>query len=761
MQDRESARYSQRALFFALLVSCLQPAISQTCAPGKTSSPNVATLTCGGTNCAGLPACSPSSGASSGIILDVSGLYQSTANCWWRLVASPGTNIRISFLFFDTRPTNDFVSIFQCDAASCSGLTQLFRQSGASSLNTNYTSTTGFAEIQIQASSLVNTAYQGFTALWSVEAEATLTCGGSNCGLGPCGDKLKAKSGTISDGVGNYMANANCWWLLSTASGNEITISFPTFSTESSYDFLTIQSCTFSALCTTNTQILRQSGSMSATNVYSSNTGFLKVIFTSDGDTQSSSFTGTWSVWDKCTSCTTGTYKSQTGAQNCTNCDAGKYSVSTGAIAESSCSSCPSNSVSTTGSDNLADCLCALGHTGPNGGPCEECPYDTYKPLGGDASCSPCPSNSGHSLTSHTNVTACVCNAGFTGPNGGPCVVASCAAGQYMSSVASGLSDLSGSIATSKLEEWTSAGFTLFKMGNGGQSCSSACSTSELQCHQFMISQQETAAIFESIGQTYGTLYLHGSEVSPICADGNCYWQGTTHTSQCSSNYESWARLCACGYGSPPGVPGSCQACPLYTNSPAASTGIQSCVCNAGYSGPDGGTCLACAAGKYKAATGSAACTDCAAGTHSASTGATTGSTCSACPELSSSVAGSTNSASCQCVTGSSGPAGGPCACNANQYADNNDLCCCDYQTLGYKMFDTPLSYSSGPTSIVGYNGWITCRDACAPKELCVGFVHNPDTQTCHLGGCLNGTGFECNIPSTIKSASSDLKNSR
>ena len=45
--------------------------------------------------------------------------------------------------------------------------------------------------------------------------------------------------------------------------------------------------------------------------------------------------------------------------------------------------------------------------------------------------------------------------------------------------------------------------------------------------------------------------------------------------------------------------------------------------CNAGYTGPDGGACVACAAGKYKIATGSAACIECAAGTYSTSTGAT------------------------------------------------------------------------------------------------------------------------------------------
>ena len=38
--------------------------------------------------------------------------------------------------------------------------------------------------------------------------------------------------------------------------------------------------------------------------------------------------------------------------------------------------------------------------------------------------------------------------------------------------------------------------------------------------------------------------------------------------------------------------------------------------CNAGFSGPVGGPCTACEAGKYKVSTGSDACTDCGAGTN-------------------------------------------------------------------------------------------------------------------------------------------------
>jgi hypothetical protein len=81
MEDRESTRYSQRALLFALLVSCLQPAISQgTCSPGTAPAPALATLRCGGTCGTSSIHCTPtpingvgSSGTSSGTISDGSG----------------------------------------------------------------------------------------------------------------------------------------------------------------------------------------------------------------------------------------------------------------------------------------------------------------------------------------------------------------------------------------------------------------------------------------------------------------------------------------------------------------------------------------------------------------------------------------------------------------------------------------------------------------------------------------------------------------
>ena len=87
-------------------------------------------------------------------------------------------------------------------------------------------------------------------------------------------------------------------------------MSFSFFSTESGYDYVSIYTCD----CESSSQrILRQSGSLSSSNMYSSTTGFLKVTFTSDGGVTYSGFTGEWSLSgtsDECSSCPAGKYAS-------------------------------------------------------------------------------------------------------------------------------------------------------------------------------------------------------------------------------------------------------------------------------------------------------------------------------------------------------------------------------------------------------------------------------------------------------------------
>ena len=92
-----------------------------------------------------------------------------------------------------------------------------------------------------------------------------------------------------------------------------------------------------------------------------------------------------------------------------------------------------------------------------------------------------------------------------------------------------------------------------------------------------------------------------------------------------------------------------CFSCPSDSDSLA---GAASCTCNQGYTGPDGGPCEACTAGKYKDQTGSSACSDCLAGTYNTNIGATSSSFCIVCPDNSTSPAGSKTESDCLCKAG-------------------------------------------------------------------------------------------------------------
>jgi hypothetical protein len=86
------------------------------------------------------------------------------------------------------------------------------------------------------------------------------------------------------------------------------------------------------------------------------------------------------------------------------SCEAGKYRVN------ADCDSCPSNSSSPFGSVGIQACLCNAGYTGPNGGACVSCGAGTYKDAAGNTSCSPCPV-SYSSPAGSVGIQACLCNA--------------------------------------------------------------------------------------------------------------------------------------------------------------------------------------------------------------------------------------------------------------------------------------------------------------------------------------------------------------
>lgn len=76
--------------------------------------------------------------------------------------------------------------------------------------------------------------------------------------------------------------------------------------------------------------------------------------------------------------------------------------------------SCPAQSTAPITSTDLSACKCNEGYSGPDGGPCSACPMDTYKTGSGDSRCLSCPAHSAASIAS-TGPSACKCNVGYSG----------------------------------------------------------------------------------------------------------------------------------------------------------------------------------------------------------------------------------------------------------------------------------------------------------------------------------------------------------
>jgi hypothetical protein len=149
--------------------------------------------------------------------------------------------------------------------------------------------------------------------------------------------------------------------------------------------------------------------------------GYYKPTTSNTMCTSCPSFTNTSSLAsDALTKCTCNIgYTGNDGTQ-CSPCSVNTYKSVTGS---SSCTSCPTNqnTQGATGVCNINACVCNPGYTGDDGVSCSACPSDTYKVLNGSSICLACPSNSSAPSIS-TAITDCICDAGFDGVAGGPCV---------------------------------------------------------------------------------------------------------------------------------------------------------------------------------------------------------------------------------------------------------------------------------------------------------------------------------------------------
>ena len=109
---------------------------------------------------------------------------------------------------------------------------------------------------------------------------------------------------------------------------------------------------------------------------------------------------------EHCVGCEAGKYKEQPGNQACVLCGADVYSLSSSAH----CEACPTNSSAPAGSGTLTACSCNAGFTGADGGNCRKCHAHAFSPQGS---------------------TPCTCNAGSTGADDDVC--SQCVRGKYKS----------------------------------------------------------------------------------------------------------------------------------------------------------------------------------------------------------------------------------------------------------------------------------------------------------------------------------------
>jgi hypothetical protein len=107
------------------------------------------------------------------------------------------------------------------------------------------------------------------------------------------------------------------------------------------------------------------------------------------------------------------------------------------------------------------------------------------------------------------------------------------------------------------------------------------------------------------------------TDTCQVCVAGKYAGDGQAECRNCpagkygeiiGSSAETSCTACGTGkYGIDTGQ-SSCLACPPYSNSPTGSTSVTTCTCNSGSTGPSGGPCSQCEAGKFKDQSGPAAC---------------------------------------------------------------------------------------------------------------------------------------------------------
>ncbi|XP_078494028.1 scavenger receptor cysteine-rich domain-containing protein DMBT1-like [Ciona intestinalis] len=198
--------------------------------------------------------------------------YPNNADCTWTITASDGMRVQLNLIRFLTERSYDYLTI------SSDG-TQLARISGTYS-NRIYTSIGNTLTLRFTSDRSVTRS--GFNATF-VEYMPVITTA-SSCGFNAVATSTSQPI-TSPNYPRNYPNNADCTWTITASDGMRVQLNLKRFSTESSYDYLTISS--------DGTQLARISGTYS-NRIYTSIGNTLTLRFTSDRSVTRTGFNATF-----------------------------------------------------------------------------------------------------------------------------------------------------------------------------------------------------------------------------------------------------------------------------------------------------------------------------------------------------------------------------------------------------------------------------------------------------------------------------------
>ncbi|XP_065913515.1 uncharacterized protein [Dysidea avara] len=187
------------------------------------------------------------------------------------------------------------------------------------------------------------------------------------------------------------------------------------------------------------------------------------------------------------------------------SCDSNMY----GGYNGSDCQSCPMNTTVSDGGFFITNCQCSAGYTGPDGGPCNVCSENTFKPNPGNGSCQPCTNAS----SSEVGSTFCSCIEGYK-LDGVMC--SACTTGSYKDTISNSSSCIQCPLHSNTTE---SASTSLsdcvcsFSMGNAElnqcyafQSSPTILNNTQTSSTWVVINWEPLTTVVDSNGEAVGTV---------------------------------------------------------------------------------------------------------------------------------------------------------------------------------------------------------------------------------------------------------------